>query len=151
MDWFSRENLYNLPRVTVFSFGSEIYRQENKIYVLPVIFYRIIIWCTERELWIFSQNHLFEMKFGSLTKPYLPQTISLKILRTKLWNFATMFLKILASHSKNFIFWTFVEKKIIKKMPRWPVWSSETLESQSSDTKCCETSSKNRWKEISTP
>ena len=66
MDWFNRANLYDLPRVTVSSFGSEIYRQETKIHVLPANFYSIPIWCSERELWIFSHDHLFEMKFGSL-------------------------------------------------------------------------------------
>ena len=68
MDWFSREKLYNLLRITVCSFGSEIYIQETKIYALPVNFYRIPIRCSKRELWIFSHDHLFEMKFGSLKK-----------------------------------------------------------------------------------
>ena len=64
----------------------------------------------ERELWIFSHDHLFEMKFGSLEKHYLPQIISPKILRTKIWNFYKIFLRISASHPKNFSFWNFVEK-----------------------------------------
>ena len=61
---------------------------------------------------------------------YLPQIISPKILQTKLWNFVKIFLTILAAHSKNFSFWIFVEKNIIVKIPRWHVWSSETLESK---------------------
>ena len=66
MDWFSRANLYDLPRVLVSSFGSEIYRQETTVCVLLVTFYIIIIRCSERYLWIFFHDHLFEMKFGSL-------------------------------------------------------------------------------------
>ena len=142
----------------------------------------------ERELWRFSHDHLFEMKFESLKKPYLPKTISPKMLRNKIWNFAMMFLGSSASHYKNFRLWAVVEKMLqqkfcdnlfrlnwgackrpnfhrsylwkycelrseiftqcssrfqlhmvkfqllnlrrkqfIAKIPRWPVWSSETL------------------------
>ena len=49
MDWFSRENLYDLPCVIIFSFGSKIYRKETTVHVLPTTFYRIPIWFSERE------------------------------------------------------------------------------------------------------
>ena len=112
MDWFSTTNLYDLPRVTVLSFGSKIDSQETTVCVLATNFYGTPIRCSERELWIFSHHHLFEMKFRSLKKHYLPQIISLKILWTKLWNVLKYFLRISASHPKNFRFWTFVEKKL---------------------------------------
>ena len=108
MDWVSRANSYDFPHVTVWSYGSKIDIKETIVHLIQATSYRIPIQCSERELWIFSHDHLFEMKFGSLKKHYLPQIISLKILRTKLWNFAKMFLRTLASHSKNFSFWTFV-------------------------------------------
>ena len=68
MDWFSRANLYELKRVTVSSFGFEIDRQETTVCVLAVNFYSIPIRCSERELWRFSHDKLFEMKFKSLNK-----------------------------------------------------------------------------------
>ena len=110
--WFSTSNLYELPRVTVSSFSSEIDIQETKVHVLVTNFYGTPIRCSERELWIFSHDHLFEMNFRSLKKHYLPQIISPKMLRTKLWNFLMMFLKILVSYPKNFSFWYFVEKTL---------------------------------------
>ena len=84
MDWFSRVNLYDLPRVTVSSFTSEIYSHETTIRVLVTTFYGTPILCSERELLEFSHDHLFEMKLRSLKKHYLPQIISPKILQTKL-------------------------------------------------------------------
>ena len=102
MDWFSRANLYNFPRVTVSSFASEIDSQETKFYVIGTNFYGTPIWCSERELLKFSHDHLFEMKFRSLKKHYLPQIISPQILQKKLWNFLRNFLRILASHHMNF-------------------------------------------------
>ena len=87
MDWFSRANLYDLPRVTVSSFVSEIDSQETTVCVLATNFYSTPIRCPERELLNFSHDHLFEMKFRSLKKHYLRQIISPKIVRTKLWNF----------------------------------------------------------------
>ena len=68
MDWFSRENFYDLPRVTVSSFGSEIDITKTKVHVLAAMSYKIPIWCWERVLLWFSHIHLFEMKFGSLRK-----------------------------------------------------------------------------------
>ena len=68
MDWFSRANLYDLPRVTVLYFSFEIDRKEATVGVLTTTFQDTPIWCSERELWIFSHNHLFEMKFRSLKK-----------------------------------------------------------------------------------
>ena len=72
MDWFSRANLYDFPCVTVSSFGSEIDRKETKVHVLVATFYNIPIQCSERELWRFSHDHLFAIKFRSLKKPSLP-------------------------------------------------------------------------------
>ena len=69
MDWFSRVNLYDLPCVTISSLGSEIDSQETAICVLVTTFYSTPIQCSKRELWIFSHDHLFEMKFGSLKMP----------------------------------------------------------------------------------
>ena len=108
MDWFSRANLYELPRVTVLSFVSKIDSQETKFCVLVTNFYRTRIQYPERDLLNFSHDHLFEMKFRSLKQHYLPQIISPKILQTKLWKFLTNFPKISASHHTNFRFWTFV-------------------------------------------
>ena len=122
MEWFSRENLYDFPRVTVSSFVSEIDIQETKVLLIVTNFYNTPIWYPERELLNFSHDHLFEMKFRSLKKHYLPQIVSPKILRTKLWNFLMNFLRISASHHTNFRFWTFVEKNVIAKIPRWPVY-----------------------------
>ena len=50
MDWFSRANLYDLPRVTVYSFGSEIDRPKTAVRLLAANFYSIPIRCLEREL-----------------------------------------------------------------------------------------------------
>ena len=112
MDWFSIANLYDLPRVTVPSFVSEMDIQETKFCVLVTNFYGTPIRCPERELLNFFHDHLFEMQFRSLKKHYLPQIISQKLLRTKLWNFLTSFLRISSSHHKNFRFWNFVEKNL---------------------------------------
>ena len=112
MDWFSIANLYGLPRVTVSSFASEIDSQETRVRVLVTTFYGTPIRCPERELLNFSHDHLFEMKFRSLKKHYLLQIISPKMLRTKLWNFLTTFLRISALHHMNFRFWTFVENNL---------------------------------------
>ena len=68
LDWFSRANLYDLPRVIVFSFGSEMDRMKTTFHLLAATFTSIPIWCSERDLWIFSHDHLFEMKFESLKK-----------------------------------------------------------------------------------
>ena len=108
LDWFSRENLYDLQRVTVLSFVSEIDSQETIVHVIATNFYDTPIRCPERELLKFSPDHLFEMKFRSLKKHYLPQIISPKILWTKLWNILTNFLRISSLHHMNFIFLTFV-------------------------------------------
>ena len=112
LDWFSRANLYDLPHVTVSSFVSEIDSQETTVRVLVTTFYGTQIHYLERELLNFSHDHLFEMKFKSLKKHYLPQIISPKILRTKLWNFLKNFLSISASHHTTFRFWPFVEKNL---------------------------------------
>ena len=112
MDWFSRANLYDLPRVTVLSFVSEIDSEETTGCVLVTTFDGTPIQSSERELLKFSHDHLFEMKFRSLKKHYLPQIISPKILRTKFWNFLTNFLKISALHHMNFRFWTFVKTNL---------------------------------------
>ena len=76
LDWFNRAHLYNLPRVTVLSFLSEIDSQETKVCLIATNFYGTPIGCPERELLKFSHDHLFEMKFRSLKKHYLPQIIS---------------------------------------------------------------------------
>ena len=112
LDWFSRANLYDLPRVTVLSFVSEIDSPETSVCVLATTFYGTPIQSPERELLNFSHDHLFEMQFRSLKKHYLPQIISPKILRTKLWNFLTNFLRLSASHHMNFRLWTFVQKNL---------------------------------------
>ena len=69
VDWFNRENLYGIPRVTTYSFGFEIDKHDTIVHVILATFYRIPIWCSKRELWWFFQGHLFEMKFRSLQKP----------------------------------------------------------------------------------
>ena len=112
MDWFSRANLYDLPRVIVSSFFFKIDSQETIVCVFATTFYGTQIHCPERELLNFSHDHLFEMQFRSLKKHYLPQIIYPKILRTKLWNFLMNFLRITASHHMNFRFWTFIEKHL---------------------------------------
>jgi len=112
MDWFSREKFYDFPRVIISYFSFEIDRKETNVRVLVENFYVAPIRCSERVLWIFSHDHLFEMKFRSLKKHYLPQIISPKILRTKLWNFLTNFLRISASHHMNFRLWNFVQKNL---------------------------------------
>ena len=104
MDWFSRANLYDFPRVTVLSFDSKIYGEETTGHVLMTTFDGTPIQSSERDLLNFSHDHLFEMKFRSLKKHYLPQIIFPKILRTKLWNFLKNFLRILASHHTNVSF-----------------------------------------------
>ena len=109
MEWFSSANLYDLPLVTVSSFSSEIDRKETTVYVIAITFYDTPILCLERELWMFSHDHLFEMKFRSLKNHYLPQIICSKILQTKIWNFYTTFIRISASLCKNF---SFMEKKL---------------------------------------
>ena len=43
MDLFSRANLYDVPRVTFFSFGSEIDIQKNTVRLIAVTFYIIPI------------------------------------------------------------------------------------------------------------
>ena len=63
---FNRANLYGVPRVTVSSFSCQIDTQETKVHVISFTFYRILIQCSERELWKFHHGHLFKMKFGSL-------------------------------------------------------------------------------------
>ena len=112
LDWFNRVNLYDLPRVTVLSFVSEIDSKETTSRIILNTFDGTPIQSSERELLKFSHDHLFEMKFRSLKKHYLPQIISPKILRTKIWNFFMNFLRISASHHMNFRFWTFVEKNL---------------------------------------
>ena len=85
MDWFSRVNLYGVPCVIVSYFGFEIDTQELQCMYLRQLFTEFQF-DAQRELWRFSHNHLFEMKFESLKKPYVPWIISPKILRTKTWN-----------------------------------------------------------------
>ena len=48
MDWFSRVNLYDLPRVIVSSFSSEIGRTETIVCILAATLYNIAIRCSER-------------------------------------------------------------------------------------------------------
>ena len=69
MDWFSRVNLYDLPRVMFSCFGSEIDSQETTVRVLATNFYGTQIRCSERELWdeiqepektLPSTDHIFE-------------------------------------------------------------------------------------------
>ena len=55
----SRAKLYDLPCVTVSSFSSEIDTQETKVCAILDTLYRIPIWYSKRELWWFSQGHLF--------------------------------------------------------------------------------------------
>jgi len=112
LDWFSRANLYDLPCVTVLSFVFIIDSEETIGCVLVTNFDGTPIQYSERELLNFSHDHLFEMKFRSLKKHYLPQIISPKILRTKLWNFLTNFLRLSASHHMNFRLWNFVQKNL---------------------------------------
>ena len=59
MEYFSRLNLYGVPRVTISSFGSQTDKQETKFHLLVSTFYRIQIQCPWRELWRFSHGHLF--------------------------------------------------------------------------------------------
>ena len=68
MDWFSRANLYTVPRVTVSSFGFEIDIEQSTVCALSSTFYIIPIKYSERDLWRFSQGHPFEMKFMRLQK-----------------------------------------------------------------------------------
>ena len=82
IDCFSRAYLYGVPRVIFSSFGSKIDKVETKDFEISITFYGIPIWYSERELWIFYQGHFFEMNFRNLQKPWLPQIISPKILRT---------------------------------------------------------------------
>ena len=95
MHWFSRANLCGVPLVIVYSFGSKNNRAKTKLCALSATFYRIPIRYSKRELWKFYQGHIFEMNFRSLQKPWLPQIISPKILRTLIWNFYCSFLRIL--------------------------------------------------------
>ena len=53
---FSKDNLYDMPRVTVSSFDSEIDIPKTTVHVLVANFYRITIWCSEIELWRFSHG-----------------------------------------------------------------------------------------------
>ena len=69
MDFFSREHLYGMPSVTVYSFSSEIDRVKTTDYALSSNFYVIPICYSERELWWFSKGHLFKMKFESRKRP----------------------------------------------------------------------------------
>ena len=108
MDWFSRSNLYSVPHVIVSSFSSEIYIQETTFHLVSSNFYRIPIWLLERELWQFSQGHLFEMKLGSLKQSQIPQIIYPKIFWTKIWNLYTTFLRLSALLCRNLILWNFV-------------------------------------------
>ena len=50
MDQFNKANLYDMPRVTVSSFGSKIDTQKTKVRALSATFYRISIFFSEREL-----------------------------------------------------------------------------------------------------
>ena len=115
MNCFSRAQLYDLPRVTIYSFGSKICRDKCTCCAISTNFYEIPIRYSERELWRFYQGHFFEMNFRSLQKPLLPQIISPKMLYNLIWNFYCSFLRILASPHKNFSFWTFVEKNLERK------------------------------------
>ena len=121
MDWFSRANLYDLPRVTVSSFTSKIDSQETIVHLLATNFHGTPIRRSERDLLKFSHDHLFEMKFRSLKKHYIPQIISPKIFWNKIWNFLKIFLRISDSHPKIFSFLKLRRKKVIAQMPRWPV------------------------------
>ena len=49
MDWSSRANLYDMPCVTISSFGSKIDTYETTVRVLAANFYRTPIQCLERE------------------------------------------------------------------------------------------------------
>ena len=49
MDCFIKAHLYDMPRVTVSSFGSKIDRSKSKDYALSTTFYVIPIWYSERE------------------------------------------------------------------------------------------------------
>ena len=49
MDYFRRANLYDMPRVIVSSFGSEIDTKETKVHVLVENFYIIVIRCSEKK------------------------------------------------------------------------------------------------------
>ena len=78
MDCFSRAHLYDVPRVTVSSFISEIDREKSTEFSLSANFYGIPIRYSERELWRIYQGHFLEMNFRSLQKPWLPRIISPK-------------------------------------------------------------------------
>ena len=69
MDCFSRVHLYSVPPIIVSSFSSEIDTKKSKFHEISSTLYKIQIQFSERELWWFSQGHLFEMKFRSLSKP----------------------------------------------------------------------------------
>ena len=49
MDYFSRAHLYNVPCVTVSSFGYEIDTKKTKSHALSATFYKIPIQYSERE------------------------------------------------------------------------------------------------------
>jgi len=61
IDLSRRLNLYEVPRVTISTFGSEKYLQETTVYPLSVPSYKISIQCSKRKLWWFSPGHLFGM------------------------------------------------------------------------------------------
>ena len=61
IDWFSRANLYDVTRVTVSTIGYGTDTQQTTVYFICVNFYEIWIRCFERDLWWFSQGHLFGM------------------------------------------------------------------------------------------
>ena len=50
LDWFSRAKLYDVPRVTVSTFGSEKHPQETTVRPLSVPSYETSIRCSERKL-----------------------------------------------------------------------------------------------------
>ena len=61
IDLSRRANLYEVPCVTVSTFGSKKYIQETIFCPLSIPSYKISIWCSERKLWRFSPGHLFGM------------------------------------------------------------------------------------------
>lgn len=50
IDYFNRENLYKVSRVTILTFGPENDTQLTKIHPLSITIYEILIQCSERKL-----------------------------------------------------------------------------------------------------
>jgi len=129
IEWFSRANLYEVPRVTISTWGPKTDTKKTIGRPICINFYEISIWCLERKLWWFSQDHLLGCNSGACKNP--------KCLGPYLWKYSETRSKIWDRASSQFRFkWVsfsllkICREKFIAKIPRWPVWSSETLESK---------------------